>query len=85
MGRGRRSSWGRWGRGEGGLLLAGPGSGKTAVLTLRILRLLEEDDNASSLSLTFTNKAASLTTWSGSCRAGTGNCRRTARWTLSES
>ena len=40
------------------LVLVGPGSGKTAVLTLRVVRLLEEDDNASALALTFTNKAA---------------------------
>ncbi len=40
------------------LVLAGPGSGKTAVLALRLAQLLEKDDNAAALGLTFTNKAA---------------------------
>jgi DNA helicase-2/ATP-dependent DNA helicase PcrA len=42
------------------LILAGPGSGKTAVLTERIKRILSESQNQSFriLALTFTNKAA---------------------------
>ena len=40
------------------LVLAGRGSGKTAVLTLRVPRLLEEDEDASALALTVTDKAA---------------------------
>lgn len=40
------------------LVLAGPGSGKTLVLTLRAARILQEDANASVLALTFTAKAA---------------------------
>ena len=42
------------------VVLAGPGSGKTAVLTDRIRRILKEneDDSFRILALTFTNKAA---------------------------
>ena len=40
------------------LVLAGPGSGKTMVLTLRVARLIEADERASVLALTFTNRAA---------------------------
>lgn len=40
------------------LVLAGPGSGKTLVLTLRAARILQEDPDASMLALTFTTKAA---------------------------
>ena len=40
------------------LVLAGPGSGKTTVLTLKVARLLSEDPNISVLALTFTVKAA---------------------------
>ena len=40
------------------LVLAGPGSGKTLVLTLRAARILLDDPEASMLALTFTTKAA---------------------------
>lgn len=43
------------------IVLAGPGSGKTTVLTERLIRILEESPEESFrvLALTFTNKAAS--------------------------
>ena len=49
----------RWNAGAF-LLLAGPGSGKTTVLTHRVIRLLEEsaDKSFKVLALTFTNRAA---------------------------
>lgn len=40
------------------LVLAGLGAGKTVVLALRVVQLLEENEHASALALTFTNKAA---------------------------
>ena len=40
------------------LALAGPGSGKTYVLTLRAARILQSDPDSSILALTFTTKAA---------------------------
>lgn len=40
------------------LVLAGPGSGKTHVLTVRAARLLQEKKDVSVLALTFTTKAA---------------------------
>lgn len=48
-----------WGEGPV-VVIAGPGSGKTAVLTERIIRIIEEtpEDSFRILALTFTNKAA---------------------------
>ena len=48
-----------WGKGSV-ILLAGPGSGKTKVLTIRIAKLINEskDKKFRILALTFTNKAA---------------------------
>jgi DNA helicase-2/ATP-dependent DNA helicase PcrA len=40
------------------LVLAGPGSGKTRVLAMRVARLVEEDPDAAVLALTFTHRAA---------------------------
>lgn len=40
------------------LVLAGPGSGKTGVLSLRVARLVQGAPDASVLALTFTNRAA---------------------------
>lgn len=40
------------------LVLAGPGSGKTLVLTSRVVQILDESDDTSVLALTFTTKAA---------------------------
>ena len=40
------------------LVLAGPGSGKTLVLTLRAAKILQENPESSMLALTFTTKAA---------------------------
>ena len=40
------------------LVLAGPGSGKTHVLTLRAARILQDNPDVSMLALTFTTKAA---------------------------
>lgn len=42
------------------LVLAGPGSGKTAVLTLRVARIIEKNEHASVLALTFNKIAAAV-------------------------